>query len=64
MKHKKPYLIVDLALSADIQPALAWLLLNEIETLNVAGPRESKVPGVHDLAVEFLKELLKEGCAK
>ncbi len=57
-KHKKPYLIVDLALPSDPKPALAWLLQNEIETLNVAGPRESKVPGVHDLAVEFLRETL------
>jgi hypothetical protein len=58
-KHKKPYLIVDLSLPSDPKPALAWLLQNEIETLNVAGPRESKVPGIHDLAVEFLRSLLR-----
>jgi hypothetical protein len=58
-KHKKPYFIVDLALQSDPKPALAWLLQNEIQTLNVAGPRESKVPGIHDLASIFLRELLR-----
>ncbi|MBE3145347.1 MAG: hypothetical protein IMZ61_15720 [Planctomycetes bacterium] len=32
-----------------------WGEKNKIEILNVAGPRESKVPGIHDRVVDFLK---------
>lgn len=32
----------------------AWLLREGIRTLNVAGPRESEAPGIHDRAVSFL----------
>jgi hypothetical protein len=44
-KHKKPYFIADLALPADIEPVMAWLMQNQIQTLNVAGSREGKNPG-------------------
>jgi hypothetical protein len=59
-RHKRPYYIVDLAIHNDVNPVLAWLLQNKIQTLNVAGPRESKVPGIHDRAVDFLKKVLNE----
>jgi len=38
--------------------AAAWLARERIRTLNVAGPRESEAPGIHDSAVAFLRALL------
>ncbi len=36
---------------------LAWLKSERVETLNVAGPRESKRPGIHRAALAFLTAL-------
>ena len=57
-KHKKSFLVVDL--SKRIDPAIVkkWLEFNMVGTLNIAGPRESKVPGIHDRAIEFLRRIL------
>lgn len=35
-----------------------WVMLNNINVLNVAGPRESKSPGIYELAKKFLEEVL------
>jgi hypothetical protein len=53
----KPSLVV--ALEAGIDPAIfqAWLEENDIRVLNVAGPRESKRPGVYAEAVRCLTML-------
>ncbi len=55
----KPCLIV--ALEAGIEPATFrdWLAANHITVLNVAGPRESKRPGVYAAAVHCLEVLLR-----
>lgn len=58
-KHKKPYLVRDLFVRKDLGTVRGWLEVNRIRVLNVAGPRESEVPGIHDRAFEFLKELFK-----
>lgn len=42
----------------DVRPVLHWLRGLPISTLNVAGPRESTVPGIYALAAEFLGRLL------
>lgn len=61
-KHKKPLLIIDLG--GDFQKSQqrfhSWLEENNIETLNVAGSRESKHP-VHDKAKACLKQLFNAG---
>jgi predicted Rossmann-fold nucleotide-binding protein len=57
-KHRKPYTVVDLDGARDPHTVLKWLRDNDIKILNVAGPRESKVPGIHDRVVAFLKEVL------
>ena len=51
----KPCLIV--ALEEGIEPAAFrdWLAVNHITILNVAGPRESKRPGVYAAAVRCLE---------
>ncbi len=58
-KIGKPCLIV--ALEAGIEPAAfrVWLTENAIRVLNVAGPRESKRPGVYGAAVRCLEVLLR-----
>ncbi len=56
----KPCLVV--ALEAGIEPAAfrEWLTAHHIQVLNVAGPRESKRPGVYAAAVRCLEGLLRE----
>lgn len=56
----KPCRVV--ALEKGIDPAnfRAWLETQWIAALNVAGPRESKRPGVYAAAVRCLEELLRE----
>lgn len=56
----KPCLVV--ALEDGIEPAAFrdWLAANSITVLNVAGPRESKRPGVYVAAVHCLEGLLRE----
>ncbi len=60
-RHDKPFLTVDLK---DVVPLLAvsgvqdWLLKNQVQILNVAGPRESNMPGIQQRAENFLKMAL------
>ena len=56
----KPCLVV--ALEEGIEPAMFrdWLAAHHITVLNVAGPRESKRPGVYAAAMRGLEGLLRE----
>ena len=54
----RPNRIVDLTGARRIAPVVAWLKSNGVAVLNIAGPRESKNPGIYDLARDFLRELL------
>ena len=68
--HNKPLLVIDLmelddltkldgdALGLGVQHVHRWLADHQIETLNVAGPRESQNPGIARDACEFLTEVL------
>ncbi len=61
----KPILHIDLAERGErLGPASAelksWILKNDAEIVNVAGPRESKAPGIADEAREFLVRALKD----
>ena len=54
----KPALVVPLddgGTLARPREVLEWLAANGIQTLNVAGPRESKRPGMHAAALHFLE---------
>ena len=54
----KPYLVVQLDAGAVTDVAvkvLLWLRQHGVKTLNVAGPRESKRPGIHRLTGELLQ---------
>ena len=52
----RPILVVDFAAAAvAVRP---WIEANAISVLNLAGPRESTVPGIHAEATAFLTALL------
>ena len=58
--HKKgrPVWVVDFDDGLKIGPARRWLRDHSIATLNVAGPRASKLPGIYVDAAGFLRRLL------
>jgi hypothetical protein len=53
-QHRRPCLVVDLDAVADAAEVCRWMKEQRIETLNVAGPRESQSPGVESLARTFM----------
>jgi hypothetical protein len=56
-KHCKPFLVVSLEEAPDPVAVASWLAAQEVRVLNVAGPRESKRPGVYGSAMRFLGRL-------
>jgi len=57
---KKPHLMVDLERPLAGEIIHAWLRSQHVRVLNVAGPRESKCPGVYAQAHRFLFSLLRQ----
>ena len=55
LRAGQPCLVVDLRQAADPAAVREWLALTAPATLNVAGPRESALPGIHDQARAFLR---------
>ena len=58
MKCKKPHLVVDMKKKIKPEMVLEWARAHQIGVLNVAGPRESKCPGIYEKAKNFLKSIL------
>ncbi len=56
--HGRPYLLLDYDVLADSTMVLEWADTYEIEVLNVAGPRESTLPGVYDDSRKFIEEII------
>ena len=54
----KPFFVVNLLGKGDIKAVLFWMEFENVKVLNVAGPRESKVPGIKQMGMAFLKDLL------
>ncbi len=54
----RPFLVVRLGSPAALANVRDWIAHERIRVLNVAGPRESEEPGIHDQTVSFLTELL------
>ncbi len=59
-RWNKPCLVVDLRDMPDLDTVVTWLQRQQIETLNIAGPRESKHPGTYEQARQFLDRLLRD----
>ncbi len=57
-KHAKPFKIIALDAEASLDEVRDWLKSHPVNTLNVAGPRESKCPGIESRAKIFLEQLL------
>ena len=58
-QRKKPHLVVDVAGEVDVNAIRAWAAAKGVRVLNVAGPRESSSPGIHDRAAEVLRRLFQ-----
>lgn len=59
-KCGKPCLLVKLGKTADPMLVRRWITENDIRVLNIAGPRESSCPGIHQAAHNFLRKLLTD----
>jgi hypothetical protein len=57
-KHDRPCLVVDLATAPSTEMIRLWIEQYRIRILNVAGPRESKQPGIYGQAMAVLRRLL------
>ncbi|MBM4310008.1 MAG: molybdenum cofactor carrier [Deltaproteobacteria bacterium] len=65
--HEKPVLVIDLDCETNgsaIKLIRAWIEANDPAVLNVAGPRESRFPGLYDRARKLLEKLFREISAK
>jgi hypothetical protein len=59
-KHNKPHIVIQLdAAKPDVTTLAKQIEVNNVQVLNVAGPRESKTPGVYQLAVKFLEDFFQ-----
>jgi len=56
-RHGRPCLTVDLDRPGEPGTLPAWLSRHHVEVLNVAGPRESKQPGIYRRALDYLRPL-------
>jgi len=59
-RYRKPLLIVQLGRRIRGERFRAWRARNRVRVLNVAGPRESKRPGIYRAAKALLERLLGE----
>ena len=59
-RYCRPSLVIDLDGRPDPADVRSWLEDSSVETLNVAGPRESQNPGIGELAREFLVRVFRE----
>jgi hypothetical protein len=59
-KHKKPCLVIQLEFqnAGRVDRIRRWLAYNDIQTLNVAGCRESKSMGIYMMALKLLRKVL------
>lgn len=57
----KPFLVVPLDADNAVPTTRAWISESGARVLNVAGPRESKQPGIYGRAYAFLSRVLRRG---
>ena len=58
LKYRKPLFMIELGWRVRREHFRAWLRRHRVRVLNVAGPRESKRPGIYREAREVLVALL------
>lgn len=57
VEHGRPYLLVDLSQPLDRSVIRQWIQAEEIQILNVAGPRESSSPGIAEDSRKLVRSL-------
>ena len=60
----KPYVVISLRAASAMVQALTWLADVRPRVLNIAGPRESRCPGIYAMAFGFLARLLAPSPAR
>ena len=58
-KHGRPSLLLDPTEKGAVEAFHEWVKREKIETLNVAGPRESNMPGIYVVTAFFLHKVLQ-----
>lgn len=58
LQKNRPCRVIDLRQPLELEQVIDWLDALEISTLNIAGPRESKQPGIADKTREIVEKLL------
>jgi len=53
-KLKKPFLMINLLDKTEPGFIADWIDENQVEILNIAGPRESNQPGIYQMTIKFL----------
>jgi predicted Rossmann-fold nucleotide-binding protein len=59
-KHQKRYLLIDLKEKDGMKAVTQireWLAVRQTDVLNVAGPRESKAPGIYEKVLNILLDV-------
>lgn len=56
--YNKLVLIINPKNKESVDLVLNWLKKNQIKTLNVAGPTEKSIPGIGEIAYDFVKVVL------
>lgn len=59
LRHQRPCLCIEISSEHALPVALDWVTTSSINTLNVAGPRESAEPCIYGEAYQFLIGLLE-----
>jgi hypothetical protein len=59
-RYGRPHLIIDLGDQPNAETVRAWVRSHQVRVLNVAGPRASSCPGIHDEAAAFLRRVFAE----
>lgn len=61
LRYRKPHLIVDLNKKIKPDTVLKWAVAHKVRAVNIAGPKESKKPGIYGKTRQFLQAVLAEG---
>ena len=58
-QYKKPCLVIDLdhPHQSQYEKIKSWVNESDIHTLNIAGPRESAIPGIYEKTMLFLEKM-------
>ncbi len=59
-KYGKPVLVTDPYADDALNHMLAWLTIQPVQTLNIAGPPESSVPGFYNATFILLRKLFNK----